>query len=380
MNLLPGKDQVTRRQLLKQAGLSMAGIALPWLLPSASEKDYADAAGDNIQYRGVCYDTGTNFDPDKLSVDWLTAHMEYDIRIIRDELHCNAVTVFGTDSKRLIETTRFALENGLQVWIQPRLFHSRQQEMLQHLTAVAAEAEKLRQRFPRKIVLNTGCESSLFVAGMIPGDDFAARISQLTTNWQSIPDFNKKLNVFLQSVSRKARDVFKGQITYAAGPWEDVDWELFDIVGLDYYRDETNMKEYSNGLQAFKKHKKPVVVTEFGCCTYKGAEKLGAGGHDVIDWQAQGPVIKPGYARDEQVQADYLTALYEIYRQVKIDGAFVYVFHNPSLPHATDTRYDLDMGSYSLVKSFPGITTQTDAARRWERKAAFKAVAAMFGT
>lgn len=380
MILLQGKNQLTRRQILKQAGLSMAGIALPWLLRPASGKDYTNTAESNMQYRGVCYDTGTNFDPENLSVDWVPAHMEYDIRIISSELHCNAVTVFGTDIKRLIETTRFALENGLQVWIQPRLFHGRQTEMLEHLAAVAAEAEKFRQRFPRKIVLNTGCESSLFVSGIIPGNDLSARIRQLTTDWQSIPDFNKKLNVFLQSVASTARNIFKGQITYSAGPWEEVDWKLFDIVGLDYYREESNTKEYTNNLQAFRKHGKPVVVTEFGCCPYKGAEKLGAGGHDIIDWQAQGPVIKPGHTRDEQVQANYISELYDIYRQVKIDGAFVYVFHNPSLPHTTDSRYDLDMGSYSLVKSLPGITAQTNAARRWERKAAFEVVAAMFST
>ena len=38
-------------------------------------------------------------------------------------------------------------------------------------------------------------------------------------------------------------------VTYASGTWEDVDWSLFDIVGVDYYRDRQTAEDYVNGIQ-----------------------------------------------------------------------------------------------------------------------------------
>ncbi|WP_160715058.1 abortive infection protein [Chitinophaga solisilvae] len=370
------KTAITRRNLLRQVGYALILLPAPAYLKKVCAGIPAPR-NNHMQYKGVNYDTGTNFSPGNLSADWDEQAMQFDIRVIRRELHCNAVNVFGTDIPRLTKTAAFAAAEGLQVWIQPRLFHSSQDEMLTHLSIAAREAEQLRQQYPG-LILNTGCESSLFVSGIIPGDNMEARVRQLTDNWQSIPAWNEKLNAFLVKVSATARAGFKGTITYAAGPWESVSWQLFDIIGLDYYREATNEKNYAEALRAFHQYGKPVVITEFGCCTYEGADKKGAAGHEIIDWKNSGPEIKTGYIRSEKTQADYLRDLFSIYQREKVHGAFVYVFNNAELPHAAATRYDLDMGSYSLVKALPADSGNQDVSRRWERKASFHAVAAMF--
>jgi hypothetical protein len=47
--------------------------------------------------------------------------------------------------------------------------------------------------------------------------------------------------------------------TYASGSWENVDWGIFDIVGIDYYREKFTKKTYREKLRTYFKHGKPVV-------------------------------------------------------------------------------------------------------------------------
>ena len=90
------------------------------------------------------------------------------------------------------------------------------------------------------------------------------------TDWEKVPEFNNALRAFLGKAATAARTHFNGTITYSAGPWEEVDWQLFDIVGMDYYMDKLNKKEYVSKLRSFRQYGKPVVITEFGCCCYTG--------------------------------------------------------------------------------------------------------------
>ena len=49
-----------------------------------------------------------------------------------------------------------------------------------------------------------------------------------------------------------------------------------------------------------------MAVTEFGCCTYRGAQDRGALGWTIVDRKAQPPRLTEDVVRDEQVQADEL--------------------------------------------------------------------------
>jgi hypothetical protein len=98
-------------------------------------------------------------------------------------------------------------------------------------------------------------------------------------------------------------------IAYAVGPWESVDWSLFDLVGIDHYHEAANRATYREQLRAYFAHGCPVVVTEFGCCTYCGAQDRSALGWAIVDRAARPPQLTETVVRDEQEQADYVTEM-----------------------------------------------------------------------
>lgn len=55
---------------------------------------------------------------------------------------------------------------------------------------------------------------------------------------------------------------------------------------------------------------------------------------------------------------------------IGVEGAFVFTFAAPALTHSQDPRYDLDLASYALVKTYPDGT--------WQPKAAYHAVASYY--
>lgn len=130
--------------------------------------------------------------------------MRREIRVIRDELHCNAINVYGTDIERLVECSTAALEDGLHAWLQPRLIDANPNETLAHLSETAREAERLRQEYPG-IRLNVGCELSIFASGIIPGSGYLQRASRLRYLWPLPPWFNRKLNDLLRRAASVAR-------------------------------------------------------------------------------------------------------------------------------------------------------------------------------
>ncbi len=340
-------------------------------------------AQHSLVLKGINYDVGTNYAPGYLSrEDWSHDRMREDICVIKRELHCNAINLFGSDLERLTACAMVALENDLQVWLQPRLIDSQPAEMLKRLAELACIAEQLRQQHT-PITLNIGCELSIFMAGLIPGQTFVERVTWLKNRWwlwMWWPRYKKKLNVHLKKALGVARLHFKGQITYASGIWESVDWQPFDIVGLNYYREAYNQSTYANDLRRFHRYRKPIVITEFGCCSFEGADGLGAEGDSIVDYTSHKTRLKGLYKRDEQVQADYLIDLLKIYQAEDIDGAFVFEFTEPSHPYSPDPMDDLDMASYGIVKVYPSESTSTEGRRNWEPKRAFHAIARWYAS
>lgn len=168
--------------------------------------------------------------------------------------------------------------------------------------------------------------------------------------------------------------------TYASGPWEDVDWALFDIVGIDYYREANNKKSYQEKLREYFKYGKPVVILEFGCCTYNGAEDKGGYGWAIVDRSKKPYQLKGDYVRNESVQANYITELLDIFKKEKIEGAFVFTFESFTYPYDENSLFDLDMASYSVVKTFKEGNGKTYPDMSWEPKESFTALARYFTT
>lgn len=326
--------------------------------------------------RGINYDVGTDYGDTPTRVSWHPDDVRRDLRAIRDDLHCTTVNLYGTDIARLHEAAHMARAHGLGVWLQPRLIDGDRDAVLAHLTAAASAAEQVRREHG-DVVLNVGCELTIFSAGIIPGRGYDERAARLARPqwWPLVPWFSHRLNRLLASACDTARAEFAGPLSYAAGLWERVDWRRFDLVGVNYYRMAHNRSNYVRDLRRHQRHGRPVVITEFGCGAFAGAGALGPTSHEIVHYGPDGPTLAPGHTRDEQEQADYLTELLAVYRDVGVHGAFVFEFIEPFKPHTADPAHDLDMSGYGIVKVLPGAP---GAPLHWEPKAAFHEVARIY--
>jgi len=203
------------------------------------------------------------------------------------------------------------------------------------------------------------------------------------------------LNEFLARAAAGVRAEFGGQITYCALPAEQVDWAGFDVAAVDLYRDKLTRPRFGRAVQVFRSKAggRPLVIGEFGCCTYQGAADRGGSGFDITDHGGDQPHVNGDYVRDEAGQAREITECLDIFDAGGADTAFVQTFVQPLSPWNPDPRFDFDLASYSLVKSFasrladlakefpkvPWDTTEhgtTYPDMPWEPKESFRAVAA----
>ncbi|MEV0404463.1 hypothetical protein [Actinoallomurus sp. NPDC050550] len=335
-----------------------------------------------MRAKGINYDTGffpggknsrEVFEPDVV---------RREMRIIADDLHCTAVRISGGDPERLTVAAEHAAAAGLEVWFAPFPCELTPERMLDLFADCAERAEAIR-RGGTETVLVTGCEVTLFADGFIPGDDVFARIAALTSGdpavYATFGELPGKVNAFFAETVKAARERFGGRITYAAGPWEDLDWTPFDIVSVDAYRAEENAERYVEELRSHFRHGKPVAASEFGCCTYRGAAARGGIGWTIADRESDPPRLKGVYVRDEAEQATYMRELLEIFEREGVDSAFWFTFAGYQLPHRPDDAiHDLDMASYGVVKMLENGHGTAYPDMAWEPKESFHTLAAAY--
>ncbi|CQD23217.1 MULTISPECIES: FAD-dependent oxidoreductase [Mycolicibacterium] len=342
---------------------------------------------------GVVYDVGLRFTPEELSVEpfdpSLVAH---DMQVIAEQLHANAVRIEGENIDRLVTAARCAHSAGLAVYFNPWKMNAGVEETRRHVAEAAIAAEQLRREGVR-ITFVTTCEFSIFGDGIYPGSNVQERIgwmagqidptseNSLQQGKQRLAPTAIELNRALRSFAETVRVSFTGPVTYSAGAWEDVDWSVFDVVGVDYYRQGESDEDYRVGLRRLKHEGKPLAVMEFGCCAYEGAAPLGGGGFMVLKGvNDDGSGVFDGGrvpVRSESEQAEYVTQQLEVFASEDVDAAFVYVFSFPLYRYGEGAK-DLDMMSYSLVKTFPDEDPRSRQTPPWEPKLAFERVADAF--
>jgi hypothetical protein len=334
-----------------------------------------------MRWKGINYDTGFASVGDSLSRESFDSlQVRREMEIIARDLNCNAVRISGRDPARIALAAEYALAEGLTVWFAPFPTNMTADELIPYFTACAQAAEALRQP-PSHVVFVLGCEISLYNSGYIPGATMQERMQAmmnpaLLASHSAFPEeLLRRFNGFLAQAVAAARERFAGPITYASGVWEQVDWSLFDIVGIDAYRDAGNRSVYREQLRAYAAHKRPVVVTEFGCCTYKGAQDRGGAGWAIVDRSAQPPRLTEAVVRDEQVQVKYLEESLDIFREEKIEGAFWFTFASYTYPWRHDPRHDLDSAAYGVVRVLDDATGEQYPGIPWEPKQSFYALA-----
>ncbi|MEU8827121.1 abortive phage infection protein [Streptomyces sp. NPDC048636] len=343
--------------------------------PGAAGAPDGTGGRPGLTYRGVSYEV---IDGETPFTGWDATRMRRDIRAIRDELHADSVSVFGTGVERLAATASEVAERGLHVWLQPRLADVPQREILDHLAETGRYAERLRRQ-GAEVHLSVGAEFVLFVPGIVPGDSAVERIKNLTSGNYDPKTLMRELRSFTERAAKVARSVFQGGITYGAAQDEEVDWNLFDLVGVNYYASFARRSEHIRELAKYRRWGKPVVVSEFGSCTYRGAPAQGGMGWDTVDYDKQPPEIIGDLVRSERTQAAYLADLVDVFESMDLYAALVYQFVTPDAPHRHQPRYDLDMASYSLVKAVWKTPEEPTAHWHWEPKEAFHALARHYG-
>jgi hypothetical protein len=337
---------------------------------------------------GISYDTGITADGDCTRKQFDDAIVRRELQIIATDLHATAVRVTGDDPQRLARAGEQALATGLELWFSPVPVNLEPAALPGYLARFAREAERLRRAHEGRVVLVAGCEISLWCAGFFPGgDSVSGRIATVTD-----PDLQRKPEVMaalasglelaghtLQDIVRVSRQEFAGPVTYAAAPWETVDWELFDLVSVDAYRDAGNAVGYRDELRAYRRFGKPVAVTEFGCCTYRGAADRGGMGWMIVDEKSDPPVIPGNYQRDEEEQVRHLHDMLAIYEAEGIDSAFWFTFAGFEQPrHHTDPHCDLDLASYGVVAVLDHERGTAYPDMAWEPKQVFGELAAAY--
>jgi hypothetical protein len=336
-----------------------------------------------MRCKGISYDTGfirngvssrEPFDPEVV---------KRELRIIRDDLHCNAVRIMGGDPERLELAATYAADLGLEVWFSPYPLELTTDELLSLFANCAERAEWLRRR-GAEVVFVTGAELSLMNKGFLPGATVDDRLEQLLSEPQRlrelIPEVTARVNEFLAKAAALVRERFGGKITYAAIQLERVDWTRFDIVSMDLYRSIEVADRFTEGVRALVAQGKPVAITEFGAASYRGAGDRGARGLEIVehDKDTGAPVrLNGAYARDEAGQATYLRELLEVFEAEGVDSAFVFTFALHDYRHRPDgdPREDLDLASYGIVKVLEDGHGEAYPDMAWEPKAAFRMLA-----
>ncbi|HEY6906226.1 MAG TPA: hypothetical protein VI230_02110, partial [Ignavibacteriaceae bacterium] len=301
--------------------------------------------------------------------------MEEELRVIKNELHCNAVRIYGGDLEKLVLCAEIAIKEGLMVWFSPRNINASLEETFDYIMKCSAAAEDLRKISPGTVYV-IGNEFSLDAKGFIKGEIIYERISNLSRPVSIIMNafglgFNKELNAFLEKAVSAARQNFKGEITYASGQWEKINWDIFDIAAVNYYRNGFNAWKYRRTVRKLVLIKKKFTITEFGCCGYRGAAQKGAWGYAVIDWSMPRPRLTKQLIRDEAVQAKYLDELLNIYLAENVHAVFVYTFVARRAIYDPNPEYDLDMANFGIIKVLPSEINDSAHSYKWERKKAF---------
>ena len=307
---------------------------------------------------GVNYDTGLRYDGRSTRNRFDADAVRREMAVIAGELHAPAVRVVGTELDRLVVAGEAALAAGLDLWFSPMPMNLEPSEFIAFLTDSAVQAEVLRQSARDDVVLVLGCELSVFCKGFVPGETTGERLALMgdPATWTDPAKLTElqaglvRWGAVQEELAKAARSAFGGRITYAAGLWEDVNWELFDIVSVDAYRDAANAATFADELASRSKWGKPVVATEFGCCAYRGAAERGGTGWMIVDRSVVPPVINGSYERDEEEQVEYLFELVEEFDRIELAAAFWFSFAGFELPHReNDPQHDLDLSSYGLV-------------------------------
>ncbi|NOZ80425.1 MAG: hypothetical protein GXP63_02030 [DPANN group archaeon] len=367
--------KLSRKGFLTKIGKAMVGLYVLSMLGDTAQKTIEELGQHRIAMKGVCYDIGTQYTPSFISREQLSRFtIRRELKVIRQDLGCNAIRIYGGRVDLLFYAAEVAISLGMVPWVSPRFINRTFEETLPRLVRLSERLEKLRRR--HDLVLVVGNEWTLDMKGILSGNTYQERGSilwqQSVLNMFSLA--TSTLSEYLHQTVMVLRKRFGGRITYACANWEDVDWNLFDIIGVNLYRDLSNGWHYESLVRNLARNKKPIAVLEFGCGTFKGAEDKGGASPQIVDWNTH--TVPEEYVRSEETQAHYLGTLLKLFSAYKLYATFPFTFvedHYPRDEH--DPLQDLDKASFNLIAVYPSDSEKAYARGHIVPKRSFRTVA-----
>jgi hypothetical protein len=137
-----------------------------------------------------------------------------------------------------------------------------------------------------------------------------------------------------------ARDNFQGEISYSAGPWENVPWNRvsFDVVGETLYYTGESLSDYIYKIKKLQSYDRPVHIKEFGSSTYSTYTR-GNSMRMTSFWVAMygkkegadkyiGRRPMEGHVAlyNEDTQAEHVRFYLNIFNRMALEGCFLYEF------------------------------------------------------
>jgi len=285
-----------------------------------------------VKYRGVNYCVGKPMAPE--FPDYPTPNtdqIDEELDNIHNDLGCNAIIIAaGADSEDdLIECARMALQKEFfdRIYIEPHYWQYSIDETVEKLARFAPKVKSLREA-SQVIHFMVGHEFSLETSGIVPGDNWFERVDYCVKNpdwadrvWATFPRMFK-------DIIAACKENYGYKISYAAISYAEIDavpWSdpLFESVGIDVglvpavgATEEVFFKQLS---ELKTRLGKPVIVPDFACLTYTGAEQWG--GAVLPNAWENGPY-------DEEAQAKYIKSYCDVLSRARIEGCFYWQYKN----------------------------------------------------
>jgi len=279
-----------------------------------------------VREKGICYGVGLEGSPTLI----LDAFIERDFEIIRRELGCTAIRLFGADDSRILKCANIAIEKGFNtVLLSPRYLNHTPEATVEKLSKFASDVNSLDNT--RSLVLSVGNELTVDARGIYESDNYLDRTYEVETK-QHDEKCQKKLEELLRSLIATARRHTDVRLTYTAGswewmmPWNDLD---LDILGDNHYwyggygkpDDPENM--WFRHVRPYEEYGKPYFITEFGTGLWGGFDLGGAawrGGATVLVADDEPQAVGTGKYMEMFNKADELG--------LAMDGCFLFDCYN----------------------------------------------------
>ena len=195
---------------------------------------------------------------------------------------------WGEKPVGVAKSIEYARKNGLKVMVKPQIWNREQGWMGEFDLDSEADWKEWEQQYENYVLPLAQLSDSLEVELFCIGTEFRLAVQKRPKYWEQL--------------ITKIRAVYKGKLTYAAN-WDNYNkvkfWSQLDYIGIDAYfplvddatPNETDLLNawedpFSDILQLYEKHKKPVLFTEYG---YRSIDRAAGKQYELEDdWHYKG--------------------------------------------------------------------------------------------